>query len=61
MIMNQQDIVDEIFRIRATNNIPWKRLIEIGLEYAPTETRRVLTQISDNDERISELMRMLTQ
>jgi hypothetical protein len=59
--MTEQEIIDEIFRIRVINNNPWKRLIEIGLEYAPVETRRALAQISDNDERISDLTRMLAQ
>jgi hypothetical protein len=59
--MEQQDIIDEIFRIRVINNMPWKRLIEIALKHAPAETRRELAAISENDQRISDLTRMLTQ
>lgn len=59
--MNQQEIIDEIFRIRVSNNMPWKRLIEIGLKFAPVETRTALAMISENDQRISDLTRMLAQ
>ncbi len=61
MSMSQQEIIDEIFRIRVVNNMPWKRLIEIALKHAPAEARRALAAISENDERIADLTRMLAE
>lgn len=51
-----QSTIDEIFAIRVANNVPWKRLMEIALKYAPDETRAVLREINANDRKISDLL-----
>lgn len=52
----EQDTIDSIFAIRVANNVPWKRLMEIALKYAPEETRAVLREINANDLKVSELL-----
>ena len=58
---NEQDIIDEIFRIRIKNNNPWKALMEIALEAEPELTREVLREINGNDRAISALLEKLAQ
>ena len=59
--MTDQDIVNEIFKIRVVNNSPWKRLMEIALLHAPSETREVLAQITQNDRDVSDWMDILAR
>jgi hypothetical protein len=61
MTETEQSIIDEIFKVRVANNIPWKRLMEIALTHAPDETRAVLRQINDNDSLVAGLMYALVK
>ena len=51
--MTKQDVIDKIFEIRVSNNIPWRRIMEIAIEHAPDETAAVLAQVLENDREIS--------
>lgn len=59
--MEDHDIIDRISAIRTRNNVQWMRVLEIALEHAPEETKRVLKQINTNDLAISGLLKGLTQ
>lgn len=50
-----QNRLDTIKHIRATNNDYWMALLEIALEVAPERTRVVLSAIQSNDQVISDL------
>lgn len=56
-----EEIIDRISMIRTQNNILWMRILEIALEYAPDETKRVLREIHSNDTNISDLVRDLAR
>lgn len=57
----EQHLIDEIFRVRVENNLPWKRLMEIALKHAPEEAKEALRAIHHNDQAVSDLLgRMLT-
>ena len=51
--MTKQEVIDKIFEIRVSNNIPWRRIMEIAMEHAPDETAAVLAQVLQNDREIS--------
>jgi hypothetical protein len=51
--VTKQDVIDKIFEIRVSNNIPWRRIMEIAIEHAPDETAAVLAQVLENDREIS--------
>ena len=61
MEVRDQEIVDRITVIRMQNNVQWMRLLEIALEHAPDETKRVLAQINANDQAISGLLKDLAR
>jgi hypothetical protein len=51
--VTKQEVIDKIFEIRVSNNIPWRRIMEIAMEHAPDETAAVLAQVLQNDREIS--------
>lgn len=60
-IAPEPSLIDQIFLIRVRNNIPWKRLMEIALKYAPEETRAALREINANDRKVSDLLAELVK
>lgn len=59
--MTDKLIIKQIRDIRFKNNTHWMRLLEIALDHAPAETKRVLTAINDNDREISILIERLSR
>jgi len=57
----QNPIVDDIRYIRTKNNVLWLRLLEIAIESAPDETKKVLREINSNDRTICELLEKLAE
>lgn len=49
------DLVDQIQDIRTKNNVLWMDILRVALRRAPAETRRLLTEITANDRRVSRL------
>tara|TARA_B100001250_G_C19481132_1_gene648760 strand:+ start:289 stop:489 length:201 start_codon:yes stop_codon:yes gene_type:complete len=52
---SDNEIIDEIQRIRSKNNINWMNILKIAFKYAPEKTRDVFKQITNEDNRINEL------
>ena len=44
--------IEIIQRIRSRNNRNWMALLELALAARPRETRKLLAQISENDEEV---------
>lgn len=61
MTKQEQELIDAIFEVRANNNIPWKRIIEIAMDHAPEETKRALRQVNQNDRLISHYVEQMTK
>lgn len=54
-------IVDEIEYIRNKNNKLWMEILRIALSLNPTETKKTLKQINENDKKISNLLSDLSE
>lgn len=50
-------IIKQIEQIRSENNKNWMNLLRIALKYAPEETKEIFNKITENDMKISKLMR----
>jgi hypothetical protein len=59
--MTEQQIVDEIEAIRVKTNKLWMGYVRIALREAPEEARQLHKAIMENDERITELGKLLHQ
>jgi hypothetical protein len=59
--MKNAEVLGKITVVRAGNNILWMSLLEIALEHAPEKARAVLSQINENDGKISALLAELAK
>ena len=57
--MDDMDIIDEIQRIRTNNNKVWMDLVRLAVRVAPTESKKLFAEITNNDEQVSLLLRKL--
>lgn len=57
--MTDEEIVNEIQRVRADNNKVWMDLVRLALRKAPAETKQLFNKITDNDQKVSALLRQL--
>lgn len=53
--MTNQQIIDEIERMRRLNNTNWMDLLRLCMRVAPAETKAIMTKITANDQAISAL------
>lgn len=54
-------IIDEIEKIRASNNVNWMDLLRLALKAAPEETKLLFKKINNDDNRISSLFSKLSE
>jgi Na+/serine symporter len=59
--VTDNDIIKQIRKVRAWNNIEWMKILEIALKHAPEETKKVLREINNNDRRVSDLLGELSK
>ena len=52
-------IINQIEKVRKTNNVNWMNLLRIGFTYAPSETKKTLSKIYSDDVKISKLLKKL--
>lgn len=50
-----KEIIDEIEKIRATNNTNWMDAVRLCFKLAPDEARRIFKGIKECDTKITEL------
>lgn len=54
-------LVDEIERVRTHNNALWMHILRIAIQYNPEETKSVLSRINNNDKKISDLVKKISE
>jgi hypothetical protein len=54
-------IIDEIEKIRSKNNINWMDVLRLGFRSNPNAAKKLMKKINDEDNRISELFKKLTE
>mgnify|MGYP000907675002 CR=1 FL=1 len=59
--MNDKDIIDQIEKIRSSNNINWMDILRLAFEYAPDEARKIISKINSDDQKISHLLEKLSK
>ena len=55
MTKRDREIIAEISRIRASNNLCWMSLLKLAVEKAPKEAKAVLRKIAENDASVNRL------
>ena len=59
--MTDLEIIDEIEKIRSKNNINWMNILRLAFKYAPEEARAIVSKINSDDQRISGLLKKLSE
>jgi methionyl-tRNA formyltransferase len=58
--MTDLEIIDEIEKIRSKNNVNWMDVLRLAFTHAPNEARAIMAKINNDDNRISELLKKLS-
>lgn len=57
--MTDEQLIDQITRVRAQNNVNWMDLLKIALKADPKSTREVMSKILICDLEVSRLLRAM--
>ena len=59
--MTDLEIIDEIEKIRSKNNINWMNILRLAFKHSPEEARSIISKINIDDQRISSLLKKLSE
>ena len=54
-------IIDEIEKIRTKNNVNWMDMLRLAFTHAPEEAKKMMKKIDHEDNRISDLVKKLSE
>ena len=54
-------IIDEIEKVRTRNNVNWMDVLRMAFKHAPKEAKKLMKKIDLEDNRISELIKKLSE
>ncbi len=54
-------IIDEIEKVRTKNNVNWMSVLRLAFTYAPEEAKKLMKKIDHEDNRVSELVKKLSE
>ena len=54
-------IIDEIEKIRTTNNVNWMDVLRLAFIHAPDEAKKLMKKINEEDNKISDLFEKLSK
>ena len=52
-------IIDEIEKVRTTNNVNWMDILRLAFIHAPEDAKELMKKINTADDEISELLKKL--
>ena len=55
------NIIDEIEKVRTRNNVNWMDILRLAITHAPDETRKLMKKVNSEDDKISRLLKKLTE
>jgi len=55
------EIIDEIEKVRSSNNMNWMDLLRLAFTHAPEESKKLMKKIDHEDSRVSELVKKLSK
>ena len=53
-------VIDEIEKVRTNNNVNWMNLLRIAFTHAPEEAKKLMKEIDHEDNKISDLVKKLS-
>ena len=55
------NIIDEVEKVRTTNNVNWMDVLRLAFIHAPDEAKKLMKKINEEDNKISELFGKLSK
>ncbi len=52
-------IIDEIEKVRTTNNVNWMDILRLAFTHAPEDAKELMRKINTSDDEISSLLKKL--
>lgn len=52
-------IIDEIEKVRTTNNVNWMDILRLAFTHAPEDAKELMKKINTSDDEISSLLKKL--
>ena len=59
IIMTDIEIINEIENVRSKNNINWMNILRLAFKHSPSEARKIVSKINEDDGKISKLLKQL--
>ena len=59
--MTDHEIIDELERVRANNNINWMNILRLAFKNSPSEARKIISEINKKDNEISHILDKLSK
>jgi hypothetical protein len=60
-IAEKMKLIDDIEKIRSSNNVNWMNLLRLAFRVAPDEAKKLFSRINEDDKKISELLSKLAE
>lgn len=60
MKKNYNKIINEITSARRKNNVNWMNLLKLAIKTSPTQAKKILKKINNEDKKISRLVSKLS-
>ncbi len=54
-------VIDEVEKVRTKNNVNWMDVLRLAFTHAPDEAKELMKKIDTEDNRISELVKQLSE
>lgn len=55
------EVIDEIEKVRTRNNVNWMDVLRLAFKHSPEEAKLLMKKIDHEDNRISSLVRKLSE
>ena len=59
--MTDLEIINQIEKVRSKNNINWMNILRLAFKHSPTEARKIVSKINEDDGQISLLLKKLSE
>ena len=54
-------IIDEIEKVRTKNNVNWMDILRLAFKHSPEEAKKLLIKIDQEDNKVSDLVKKLSE
>lgn len=59
--MTDLEIINQIEKVRSKNNINWMNILRLAFKHSPSEARKIVSKINEDDGEISLLLKKLSE